>query len=163
MGDANMKQRTWKIYAIWIALTEAVGILSGILSRSGSEAFSESVQQPPLSPPSFLFPIVWTILYTLMGIGAARVSMAPDLANRQRGLNLFIVQLIINFFWSLFFFNAQAFGFAFLWLVLLWVLVFLMIRAFGKVDQTAAKLQIPYLVWLTFAAYLNFGVWLLNR
>ena len=162
MGDANMKQRTWKTYGIWIGLTEAVGILSGILSRSGSEAFSESVQQPPLSSPAFLFPIVWTILYALMGIGAARVSMAPDLANRQRGLNLFIVQLIINFFWSLIFFNAQAYGFAFLWLLLLWILVLWMIISFNKVDPVAALLQIPYLLWLTFAAYLSYGVWKLN-
>lgn len=162
MGDANMKQRTWKIYAIWIALTEAVGILSGILSRSGSEAFSESVQHPPLSPPALLFPIVWTILYALMGISAARVSMAPDSTNRQRGLNLFVIQLIINFFWSLIFFNAQAYGFAFLWLLLLWILVLWMIISFNKVDPVAALLQIPYLLWLTFAAYLSYGVWKLN-
>ena len=97
-----------------------------------------------------------------MGIGAARVSMAPDLANRQRGLNLFIVQLIINFFWSLIFFNAQAYGFAFLWLLLLWILVLWMIISFNKVDPVAALLQIPYLLWLTFAAYLSYGVWKLN-
>lgn len=158
-----MKQRTWKTYGIWIGLTEAVGILSGILSRSGSEAFSESVQQPPLSSPAFLFPIVWTILYALMGIGAARVSMAPDLANRQRGLNLFIVQLIINFFWSLIFFNAQAYGLALIWLLALWMLVLGMALAFYKVDPVSGWLQLPYLLWLTFAAYLNWGVLQLNR
>ena len=74
-----------------------------------------------------------------------------------------MAQLIVNFFWSPIFFNAQAFGFAFLWLVLLWVLVLLMILSFRKIDKTAAWLQIPYLLWLTFAAYLSFGVWLLNR
>lgn len=162
MGDANMKQRSWKTYAIWIALTEAVGILSGILSRSGSEIFSETVRQPPLSPPAFLFPIVWTILYALMGISAARISMAPDSTDKQRGLNLFIIQLVINFFWSLIFFNAQAYGFAFLWLLLLWVLVLWMIISFNRVDSAAALLQIPYLLWLTFAAYLSYGVWKLN-
>ena len=77
-------------------------------------------------------------------------------------INLFIIQLIVNFFWSFFFFNAQAFGFAAVWLVLLWVLVLLMIIAFWKVDRRAAWLQIPYLIWLTFAAYLNFAVYLLN-
>lgn len=158
-----MKKTSWRTYAFWILLSEAVGALSGWLSRDGTALYSETIVKPALSPPAIVFPIVWTILYALMGIGAARISLSPESKARDRGLNLFIAQLIINFFWSLFFFNAQAFGFAFLWLVLLWVLVFLMIRAFGKVDQTAAKLQIPYLVWLTFAAYLNFGVWLLNR
>jgi len=83
--------------------------------------------------------------------------------NRSRGLNVYIAQLVVNFFWSLFFFNAQAYGFSLIWLILLWVLVLWMILLFYKTDPLAAKLQIPYLLWLTFAAYLNFGVWLLNR
>jgi tryptophan-rich sensory protein len=98
-----------------------------------------------------------------MGIGAARISMTPPSRERSLGLNLFIIQLAVNFFWSLIFFNAQAYGLALIWLLLLWVLVLLMILAFRKTDQTAAWLQIPYLLWLTFAAYLNAGVWLLNR
>ena len=125
--------------------------------------FGETVQQPPLSPPAIVFPIVWTILYALMGISAARVSLAPQSVGRSRGLNLFITQLIVNFFWSLIFFNAQAYGLAFIWLLLLWCLVLAMILQFHKVDPLAAKLQIPYLIWLTFAAYLNFGVWYLNK
>ena len=158
-----MKQKTWKVYGFWIILTEAVGLLSGLLSRSGTKIFRETVQQPPLSPPAILFPIVWAILYALMGISAARVSLSPDSPTRQRGLNLFIIQLVINFFWSLIFFNAQAYGFAFLWLILLWFLVLWMIISFRRVDQSAALLQIPYLLWLTFAAYLSYGVWLLNK
>ena len=154
---------SWKPYAFWILLAEAAGALSGWLSREGSEMFSQTVIQPSLSPPAILFPVVWTILYALMGIGAARVSLTPPSPERSRGLNLFIIQLAVNFFWSLIFFNAQAYGFAFLWLILLWVLVLLMILAFRKVDPLAAWLQIPYLLWLTFAAYLSFGVWVLNR
>ena len=144
-------------------LAAAVGALSGWLSREGSEVFSQTVIQPPLSPPAILFPIVWTILYALMGIGAAQVSLTPSSPERSRSLNLVVIQLVVNFFWSLIFFNAQAYGFAFLWLLLLWVLVLLMILAFRKVDPLAALLQIPYLLWLTFAAYLSFGVWYLNR
>lgn len=154
---------SWKPYVFWILLAEAAGALSGWLSREGSEVFSQTVTQPPLSPPAILFPIIWTILYALMGIGAARVSLTPPSPQRSRGLNLFVIQLVVNFFWSLIFFNAQAYGFAFLWLLLLWVLVLLMILAFRKVDPLAAWLQIPYLLWLTFAAYLSFGVWYLNR
>ena len=155
-------KKTWKTYAFWILLAEAVGALSGWLSRNGMKAYESTIHQPSLSPPSWLFPIVWTILYALMGIGAARVWMAPRGNDRSRSLNLFVTQLIVNFFWSLIFFNAQAFGFAFLWLVLLWALVLWMILTFRKVDKIAGTIQIPYLLWLTFAAYLNLGVWYLN-
>lgn len=157
-----MKQKPWKTYAFWILLSEAVGALSGWITRDGTKIYSETITKPPLSPPSIVFPIVWAILYALMGISAARVRLAPDSKEQKQGLNLFIAQLIVNFFWSPLFFNAQAFGFALLWLLLLWVLVLWMILTFRKTDQAAALLQIPYLIWLTFAAYLNLGVWLLN-
>ena len=162
MGDI-MNRKHGKIYALWIGLSEAVGILSGLLSRQGQMVFSESVIQPPLSPPGWVFPVVWSILYALMGISAASVYLSAPSAARSRGLNLFAAQLIVNFFWSPIFFNAQAFGFAFLWLVLLWVLVLWMILTFRKVDPVASWLQIPYLLWLTFAAWLSLGVWYLNR
>ena len=155
-------KRNWKPYLFWILLSEAVGALSGWLTREGTDVYAQTIVQPPLSPPGWVFPIVWTILYALMGIGAARIYLAPPSQERSRGLNLFITQLVVNFFWSPIFFNAQAYGFAFVWLLLLWSLVLWMILTFRKVDSLAAKLQIPYLVWLTFAAYLNFGVWLLN-
>lgn len=157
-----MKQRKWITYGFWILLSMGAGILSGLLTRAGTVEFSRSVVQPPLSPPAILFPIVWTVLYLLMGISAARVSLQEPSPERSRGLNLFVAQLIVNFFWSPIFFNAKAYGFALLWLILLWVLVFAMIRSFRKTDPLAALLQIPYLLWLTFAAYLNAGVWLLN-
>ena len=98
-----------------------------------------------------------------MGISAARIYSASAADTGKRGLNLYIIQLVVNFFWSLIFFNTGAYGFAFLWLLLLWVLVLLMILEFRKIDPIAAALQIPYLLWLTFAAYLNFAVWQLNR
>ena len=158
-----MNSVTIKSYAIWIALSEAVGILSAVLSRERMEAFPTAIKQPPLSPPAIVFPIVWTLLYALMGISAAKIYAAPASKARSTGLNLFIAQLILNFFWSLIFFNAQSYGFAFLWLLLLWGLVLGMILSFRKSDPLAANLQIPYLLWLTFAAYLNLGVWYLNE
>lgn len=158
-----MKLKKWKPYAIGILLTEAVGALSGWLSRGGMKEFQASVVQPPLSPPTFLFPVVWGILYALMGIGAVRVYLSPESPERNKALNVYIAQLIVNFFWSLIFFNAQAYLLAFIWLVILWVLVLWMILLFRKADPLAAKLQIPYLLWLSFAAYLNLGVWYLNR
>lgn len=156
-------KNSWKTYAVWILIAETVGALSGWLSREGMEVYSQTVTQPPLSPPMWLFPVVWGILYALMGIGAARIWMAPESPERKRGLNLFVAQLVVNFFWSPIFFNLQAFGFAFVWLLLLWALVVWMIWTFYKVDPLAAWLQVPYLIWLTFAAYLNLAVWLINR
>ena len=158
-----MLKKKWKPYIIWIGITEAVGALSGWLTREGNRLYEQTAVKPKLSPPGIVFPIVWTILYALMGFGAARIRLTPPSAERSRGINLFIAQLIVNFFWPLIFFNAQAYGFAFLWLLLLWALVLWMILVWHKIDPLAAKLQIPYLVWLTFAAYLNFGVWYLNR
>ena len=158
-----MKKSTWKTYAFWIALAEAVGAFSGWLTRKSVKIYNAAVKQPPLSPPSIVFPIVWGILFILMGMGAARIYLSPASKARSRSLLLFLVQLAFNFFWSIIFFNLQAFGFAFLWLIALWILILLMILSFREVDQPAAWLQIPYLLWVSFAAYLNFGVWLLNR
>ena len=158
-----MRKANWKTYAFWILLTEGVGALSGWLTRDGSKIFQDTVAQPPLSPPSWLFPVVWGILYALMGIGAARIYSSVPSGERSRGLNLYIAQLVVNFFWSLIFFNAQRYGFAFLWLLLLLVLMIIMTFTFRKVDPVAALIQIPYILWLLFAAYLNFGVWYLNR
>ena len=157
-----MKRKKWKVYAFWIGLSLGVGMLSGLLSRPGMEGFQETVAQPPLSPPAILFPIVWTLLYTLMGISAARIWLSEPSELRSRSINLFIAQLVVNFFWSLIFFDARSFPLAFLWLLLLWGLVAWMIITFRKIDPRAALLQAPYLLWLTFAAYLSAGAWVLN-
>lgn len=157
-----MKHHTWKIYAAWILLAEAVGGLSGWLTRDGAKAYSQSIIQPPLSPPAMVFPIVWGILFALMGIGAARIYLAPPSRERTNSLRIFLLQLAFNFFWSILFFNLQAFGAALVWLLILWGLIVWMIVAFRKVDPLAAWMQIPYLLWVTFTAYLNYGVWMLN-
>ena len=157
-----MKNSNWKTYAFWIILCEAVGVLAGWISAGGIEVYSSLAIKPPLTPPQWVFPVVWSILYALMGISAAKISLSPPSRERNRGLNLFTAQLIVNFFWPLFFFNAQTFGFALIWLILLWVLVLAVILTFRKIDKTAAWLLIPYLAWLTFAVYLNAGVYVLN-
>lgn len=157
-----MEKTSWVKILPWILLTEAVGVLAGWLTRDSMELYTMQIVQPPLSPPGIVFPIVWTLLYGLMGIGAGRITQAEPGSKRNRALNVFIAQLIVNFFWSLFFFRAQAFGFSFLWILLLWALIVVLILSFRQIDRTAAALQIPYLLWVTFAAYLNLGVWLLN-
>ncbi len=157
-----MNKKPWKAYVFWILLAEAVGALSGWLTREGTELYTATVTQPPLSPPPIVFPIVWGVLFALMGISAARVYLYPPSAHRTRGLRLFAVQLTFNFFWSIIFFNLQRFGPAFFWLLALWLLILWMILTFRAVDKWAARLQLPYLLWVTFAAWLNFGVWMLN-
>lgn len=158
-----MVKRNWKVYAFWVVLCELVGIVSGLLSREGIALYNVIVAKPPFTPPAWIFPVVWTILFALMGTSAARVSLTAPSKARSWGLNVFIAQLVVNFFWPLFFFNLQAFGFAFIWLILLWILVAFTIYQFWKVDRTAAWLLVPYLAWLTFAAILNGAVWLMNE
>ena len=152
----------WKTYAFWIVVCELVGIVSGLLSRQGIEIYQYTVTKPLLTPPAWVFPVVWSILFALMGISAARVSLTPTPTQRDRALGLFVAQLIVNFFWPLLFFNAQAFVFALIWLALLWILVLATAWQFGKIDTKAGWLLLPYLAWLTFAAYLNGAVWVLN-
>ena len=157
-----MKRRTWKTYLFWILFTEAVGLLAGWLTRESTQLYTQVIQRPPLSPPAVVFPIVWTILFALMGIGAARIDLSDPSPERTRSLRVYVLQLAVNFVWSILFFNLQRYGLALLWLVFLWVLILWMILSFRKVNPVAALLQIPYLLWVTFAAYLNFGVWRLN-
>lgn len=97
-----------------------------------------------------------------MGIGAARIYLS-DKPGWKQALIIFGVQLAVNFLWSLLFFNLQALGFSFIWLIVLWVLIILMIISFWKIDRPAALLQIPYLLWVAFAGYLNCAIWILNK
>ncbi len=158
----TMQQSTWKPYAAWIGGTEAVGALAGLLTRDGTKLYAATVAKPPLSPPPIVFPIAWAGLYALMGTGAARVYLTPASVFRRRGLRLYLIQLGFNFFWSLIFFNLRAYGAAFVWLAALWALILMMTAVFRRADRLAGLLQIPYVLWVLFAGYLNFGVWLLN-
>jgi len=149
------------VYSILIALL--VGALSAFLTKDSMNIYA-SINKPPLTPPGFLFPIVWGILYVLMGISSAIVYNKTKTGNitGPSGLGVYFLQLAVNFFWSIIFFNMRAFLFSFLWLILLWVLIIIMIVRFYKVSPLAAYLQIPYLIWVTFAGYLNLMIYLLN-
>jgi len=147
-----------KAYVVWIAISLSVGILSALFTKDSMDIYG-TLNQPPLSPPSWLFPVVWTILFTLMGISAAMVYTK----NRtNKGLLINLIQLAVNFLWSIIFFNFRAFLFSFIWLILLWILIFTMIIEYKKTDKVAAYLQIPYLLWVTFAGYLNLMIYILN-
>ncbi len=157
-----MRKVNWKRLILCIAIPLAVGGLSALLTRGGMDVF-KMVKKPPLSPPAWLFPVVWTLLYTLMGIASYLVlESSADREEKEKALYLYGIQLLVNFFWPVLFFSFQRFGFAFLWLILLWVLILLTLVRFYRIHKTAGYLLIPYLVWVTFAGYLNFGIWLLN-
>ena len=157
-----MDKSKLKVYGLFILITEAVGTVAGLLTTLGMEKYS-AVEKPALTPPEIVFPIVWTILYILMGISAARIWQNGDSKQKAQSLRIYLLQLAFNFVWSLLFFNMQAYGFALVWLIILWLLILLMILSFSKIDKPSAYLQIPYLLWVSFAAYLNFMVWMLNK
>lgn len=151
-----------RLLLICIAIPVLTGLIAGLLTGGGMETFA-GIDKPPLSPPGWLFPVVWTILYTLMGISSYIVITSGKTQEQTSdALRIYIVQLAVNFMWPFLFFTMGWYLFAFIWLVLLWILVFIMIVMFKDISKLAAYLNIPYLVWLTFAAYLNFAIWILN-
>ena len=151
----------WKKLFIHLAIPLGVGGLAALLS-GGMDSYG-NLNQPPLSPPGWVFPIVWTILYLLMGYASYRVytSQAEPPAIRQ-ALRFYGIQLFLNFLWPIVFFGFGWYWAAFILLVVLWGALYLTMHLFGQIDDTAENLLIPYLLWVTFAGYLNLGVALLN-
>lgn len=148
-----------KIYAKSILIPVIIGGVIGlIISRSIDY---NSLQKPPLSPPSILFPIVWTILYLLMGISYGIIDSKSLIELKTK--IIYSLQLFVNATWSLIFFTLKWRLFAFIWIIILNILVIVMIIDFFKKNKTAGLLQIPYLLWIIFASYLNLGVYLLTK
>ncbi len=148
--------------AISILLPIAVGVVSSYLTRDAQIMFSV-MNKPSLSPPGWLFPVVWTILYVLMGIASYIIyQQGKDREDVKTALSFYIVQLAFNFFWTIIFFNYESYLFAFIWLIVLWNLVLITIIKFNKISRVASYLMIPYLIWVTFAGYLNLGIYMLN-
>lgn len=147
---------------ICLAIPLVVGGAAGLLTMNSMEAF-EALNQPPLSPPGWLFPVVWTVLYVLMGIASYLVSVsdAPH-EEKARALWTYGIQLAFNFLWPIAFFNLKWYLFAFLWLVILWILILITALRFGRIRKPAGYLLVPYLLWVAFAGYLNLGIYLLN-
>lgn len=153
-----MKIKNKSSLIISILIPILVGTLSSLFSGSMSTSM---FNKPSFSPPSFLFPIVWTILYILMGISSYLIY-SSDSPNKGKALATYAIQLIFNFFWSIIFFGASQYLFAFVWLIALIIIIIMMIYQFYAIEPLAAYLQIPYLLWCLFAAYLNFMIYRLN-
>ena len=152
-----------KIYGVNIAIPLAVGGLAAFLTRNSMDIY-EKINQPFLAPPAWLFPVVWTVLYILMGVSAAMVygNAGASADDKKRALRLYGINLVVNFLWSIIFFNLGAFFAAFLWLMLLIFVIMRMAVAFYKIKPIAAYLQIPYVIWCCFATYLTASIWLMN-
>ena len=150
-----------KSYIMAVLLPLIVGGISAILT-SGSMDIYKTINTPSFAPPAIIFPIVWTLLYILMGIGSG-IIYNSKLPNRDNALFIYIIQLMINFIWSIFFFNLRAYLLSFVLIIVLWILILAMILKFLKINKIAGYLQIPYLIWVTFATVLTFAIYLLNR
>ena len=155
-----MKKKT-KSLLICLAIPLLTGALSGWITRDGIETF-QLLNKPPLSPPGWLFPVVWTVLYIMMGIASWLIAGSGQNENRKECLILYGAQLIVNFFWPVFFFRCQWYFFAFLWLLLLWYLILMTLKCFSEINKKAGYLMVPYLIWVTFAGYLNLFISIMN-
>ena len=157
-----MKKINWKSLLISLALSLGTGVLGSLLSGGSMTQYVERYR-PPLSPPGWVFPIVWTILYTLMGIAAYLVwetgtADGTPTEETSAALTGYLISLGLNLLWPILFFRQEAYLFAFADLILLWIAICRTIRDFRSINETAAKLLAPYLVWVTFAGYLNLAI-----
>lgn len=151
-----------KLLVICLLVPLAVGGIAALLTGGGMDVF-ETLNKPPLSPPGWLFPVAWTILYILMGIASYLVLVsgaAQDVTGRA--IRLYGIQLAFNFLWPIFFFSLKMYLFAFIWLAVLWLLILITTVRFYRIWKAAGWLMIPYILWVTFAGYLNMGIYLLN-
>lgn len=151
----------WKKLLICLAIPLAAGGLATLLS-GGMDSY-QVMNQPPLSPPGWIFPVVWTVLYLLMGYASYRITESDvPKEDRRKALIFYGIQLFLNFLWPIVFFGYQWYFAAFILLLVLWAFIYVTMYYFEQIDEPAELLLIPYLLWVTFAGYLNLGVALLN-
>lgn len=152
----------WKSLILCIAIPLTVGGLSAFLTQNSMESFSH-LNQPPLAPPAWLFPVVWTFLFILMGIASYLVLISEKSDQSIRNsLSVYGFHLLVNFLWSILFFNLGLYLFSFFWLIFLWILIWVTLFLFYHIRKSAGYLLIPYLLWVSFAGYLNLSIYLLN-
>lgn len=149
-----------KSLLISVSISLGTGILASILTSKNMNIYNE-ITLPPLSPPRVLFPIVWSVLYILMGVSSYIVYQSNS-KEKSFALTVYVLQLIFNFIWTLLFFNARLYWISFICLVVMWILILAIIKSFKSIDHLSAYLQIPYLLWVSFAGYLNLMIAILN-
>lgn len=148
-----------KTFIIFLLIPLLAGFIGNLLGNS-NQGFDQ-ITKPSFTPPGIIFPIVWTILYILMGI-SSYIIFKENKKETKSSLLIYIIQLLFNMLWTYFFFNKGWYLFSFIWILIMIVLVVIMIYKFYKINKVAGLLQIPYLIWLIFASILNFNIFLLN-
>lgn len=158
----NGEKSIWRLVAS-VLITAGVGALSGFLGMAGNDQYIK-LKRPIFSPPGYIFPIVWTILYFLMALAFYRIWMnGKQGANIKKCVILYFIQLFLNFLWSIIFFRFNLYGLAFVELLILLAFILLTTFEFYKIDKISAYLMIPYIVWVSFAGILNGAIWIMNR
>ena len=161
-----MSERVKKIltYVVSILIPVGTGTLSALITMGNMDIYEE-IATPPLAPPGWLFPVVWTILYVLMGISSGMVWLKRKQMPKEvdKAISYYAISLAFNFVWSILFFNFRLYLVSFAWLIVLLVLIVYTIRAYLKISRVSAYLQIPYAAWVAFAGYLNLAIWFLNK
>ncbi len=149
-------------FILCIVLTLTVGAVGGIATASGVNDWYITLNKPVFNPPNYLFGPVWSLLYILMGISFYLILQSKSQVLRKRAIAVFCIQLFLNFCWSFLFFKFHLIGLAFIEIIFIWCAIITMIVVFYKINKTAAYIQIPYLLWVTFASLLNGSIWVLN-
>jgi len=139
-----------------------IGGISGFATATSINDWYVGINKPSFNPPNYLFGPVWTTLYILMGISFYRILQASQSEIRTKAIIVFCFQLVLNFCWSFLFFKFQLLDISFIEIIMMWISIIMMIYTFSKIDKTAAYLQIPYLLWVSFASVLNGSIWYLN-
>ncbi|NUM36430.1 MAG: tryptophan-rich sensory protein [Candidatus Brocadiae bacterium] len=148
---------------LFIAIPLLIGSSSSYFAKDSMSQYKELIK-PSFSPPGWIFGIMWTILYILMGIASFRIYIShAETKTKRAALAYYAAQLGVNFFWTIIFFHLQLRGLALLWLILLWALILLTMQKFYKIDKLSASLLLPYILWVSFAGILNYEIWFLNK
>ncbi len=160
----NLKEKIdWKLLIKNLAIPLLVGVVSGFLTKDANAEFTATAVQPAFTPPGWVFPVAWTILYILMGISSYLIETTPyNTGKKNQSLITYYISLFFNFCWSFIFFTFRLYLIAFVWLVILLALVIIYTFKYFKINKVAGYLNIPYILWLIFAGILNFSVYLLN-
>lgn len=145
-----------------VLLTLSIGAIAGAATASDFNNWFSELNKPFFNPPNYVFGPVWTVLYLLMGVSLYLILQTPKCELRKIAIRFFVIQLTLNFLWSFLFFKYQLIVVAFIEIILIWLSILAMILAFNKINRTAARLQIPYLLWVSFASFLNGAIWWLN-
>lgn len=150
------------LLSAFISLTVSVGGISGYVTVGGLSDWYTGINKPSFNPPNYVFGPVWSVLYILMGISLYLIYISPTSADRTVSLQVFSFQLFLNFCWSILFFSLESPGIAFVEILILWITILTMILVFRKVSPVSAYIQVPYLLWVSFASVLNGSIWYLN-